>query len=136
MARDNSPPYLFLVATDATFAFGMMAAGVGLRNERSWAPKLSMALAGPLLITSVGMGLLLLPRFLNAGTAAPRNAELAFLPRLLYYLINIGFWPYLVRQIIRHEPADSRRPLWAFFGSSMVLGMILTGLLYVLLRVF
>jgi len=86
-------------------------------------------------VTSAGMGLFILSRMVE--DAPPAHAVLVLMPRLAFYLINIAFWPYGVRRIIRDEPAELHRSLWVFFGIWLLLGCgVLAGLVVLMRRGF
>jgi hypothetical protein len=121
--------YGVIVGWDLFFGIAMVVAGQGLRRGIRWAPSLALQAAGAVLSTSLCWG------FLLASTLLARSirGELAWLPRLWFYLIAVGFWPYAIFVLMRATPRDFRIYHWVAFatwaatGAFFVWGLRLLG---------
>jgi hypothetical protein len=120
--------YWVIVGTDLALAFSLVAAGQGLRKKASWAPNLTSAVAGVAMITSLAMGCqIVLWRIRVHEVFAD---DLYWLPRLLFYLVNVAFWPFGQLAVFRFVPVEAHKTLWYALAMGGASGLIFEGVLY------
>jgi len=124
--------YGFIAGMDVFLASITLAAGVGLRKGKAWAPGTAMFVSGPILATSIGMGCIILPDYLVDLVGMQLDPkELYLTPRLIFYLVSVLFWPYAVLRIRAGTSSESRLPLWSLLSVGALIGILLTAVLYV-----
>jgi hypothetical protein len=123
------PLYWMVAILDVAFAVLMILAGEGLRREKDWGSRWAPRVAGLVLGTSLGWGVLLTSDILR-NFAALHGQWMILAPRLFFYLIAIAFLPYGARVMIRSASSDMRRSRMIGLAEGMTLGIILMGVLY------
>jgi hypothetical protein len=128
--------YWLIAGIDVVISILSILAGRGLRKRSAWAPKVTSWVAGLMLTTSVGLGWLILDEVLKhlRWNRSLDLSDAALIPRLLFYLIALAFWPYGLRVMFRGVPSDSRKSTWVSLASSTFIGAIVTGLIYLSTR--
>jgi hypothetical protein len=129
--RGVQPIYWWIVGMDLVLALSLMGAGAGLRRGSGWAARAALSSAGPLLITSIGWGIILGSEvgtaYLNGWTSSNNRVLIS---RLAFYVLAVALCPYASWRILGASPAESRRSLRIVFGSSLAAGAVVMGAFY------
>ena len=126
--------YWLTLVVDLFFAGMLVTAGLGLRRERGWAPKLAVRSAGVVFVMSVVWLILLGPLVVPEVKASPTGKIWNVMPRILTYLVAIALCPYVVRVLLKEAPAPSRKALWVALVGSGLFGAVIMAFLLVSFR--
>ena len=127
--------YWIVVVLDLMLAVMTVLAGAGVRRGDPRAPRMALLAAGVVVSTSIGWGVILAPEVASAFSGRPQHSNtLVLMPRLLFYLIAVLFWPYATRAIVQSAEPELRKSLGASLAASLVVGGGLMGALFWTLR--
>lgn len=131
MGTGHGTVYAFLVTLDAVLALLTGASGEGLWKGKDWAPKLALQAGGTILPISIGWGIPLVRQvMLNPHP----GYNVLLLPRVLFYAVSVGVWPYAIRSLIVNAPPERRRSLWLAWIAWLVVGVAITSMPYISFR--
>ena len=103
-----STTYFALCAADGFVAVGMITAGIGLLRQKPWGASAALWAIGSFLANCAAtMWLFFGPDLLQSFDLGSWDLPSGYVPRLLFYVVAIGFSPYVLVVFLRES--DSRR---------------------------
>jgi len=124
-----SSTYCFILMADV--ALSGLSLGAGLGMHRGWkygATLTCLAAGGAALVNALVLLGWLGLRNLDTIRGGYWHGILVIAPRMVYYVLTLGFWPYGIRIAFKSLP-QAGRLRWAFLvGGALASGLAVTGI--------